>query len=96
MREGLSHDEPILVVLADQKVKALRASLGVDAADVVFVDMDVVGRNPALIIPEWKRFVQAHGASVSVRGIGEPISARRDPTELAECERHEALLNARL
>jgi hypothetical protein len=28
-----------------------------------------------------------------VRGIGEPIDAQREPDELVECQRHEALLN---
>ena len=56
--------------------------------------MDEVGRNPARIIPLWNDFLAEHAASGRrVRGVGEPISARRSADELVECERHEALLN---
>ena len=53
-----------------------------------------VGANPARIIPAWQEFVDEHGGEGRpVRGIGEPIWAGRSADELAECERHEALLN---
>jgi anti-sigma regulatory factor (Ser/Thr protein kinase) len=61
---------------------------------VRFVDMAEVGSNPVRIIPVWREFVDEHAESgVRLRGIGEPIWAERSPEELAECERHEALLN---
>jgi anti-sigma regulatory factor (Ser/Thr protein kinase) len=55
--------------------------------------MSDVGRNPARIIPAWADFVRRHADAPAIRGIGEPIDARRSPAELAECQRHESLLN---
>ena len=56
--------------------------------------MTEVGRNPARIIPAWRQFLDEHGGGTrSVRGIGEPIFAERSADELAECQRHESLLN---
>ncbi len=57
--------------------------------------MAEVGTNPARIFPAWQQFVAEHsGEGRTLRGIGEPIWAERSPAELAECQRHEALLNA--
>ena len=94
IREAVAGDEPILVVLAAERISALSHELGHDAARVEFADMSEVGDNPARIIPAWQEFIGAHArAEVRVRGIGEPISAARTANELAECHRHEALLN---
>ncbi len=94
IRESVSAHEPILVVLSAEKIAALRGDLGNDADRVVFADMDRVGLNPARIIPAWQDFLGAHSdGGRLVRGIGEPIWAARSPAELAECQRHEALLN---
>jgi anti-sigma regulatory factor (Ser/Thr protein kinase) len=61
---------------------------------VTFVDMAQAGRNPACIIPVWRKFVAAHEENpVGIRGIGEPIWPGRDEAEISECEVHEALLN---
>ena len=61
---------------------------------VLFADMGAVGVNPARIIPAWQDFLAAHAVDDQpVRGIGEPIWAGRSADEMAECERHEALLN---
>jgi anti-sigma regulatory factor (Ser/Thr protein kinase) len=94
VREAVAADEPILVVLGAPRLAALREALNGEAEDVVFADMAEVGENPARIIPAWHRFVADHaGEGRRLRGIGEPIWADRDPAELAECQRHEALLN---
>jgi anti-sigma regulatory factor (Ser/Thr protein kinase) len=59
--------------------------------------MEVVGRNPARIIPAWARFVAEStpdaGAPRAMRGIGEPIWAGRGTEELVECQLHESLIN---
>lgn len=91
---GLNAAEPILVVVDADKIAELRSVLGNDARRVMFRDMTEVGHNPARIIPAWREFVD-HNASVGrpVRGIGEPVWAARSADELAECQRHEALLN---
>jgi anti-sigma regulatory factor (Ser/Thr protein kinase) len=90
---GLEAGEPVLVVVAAEKIDDLRHELGVDAAGVTFADMAEVGRNPARIIPAWRDFLAAHRAGRPARGIGEPVYPERSPDELVECRRHEALLN---
>jgi anti-sigma regulatory factor (Ser/Thr protein kinase) len=93
IQAGLESGEPVLVVVDDDKISELRHQLGDDAWRVSFADMADVGRNPARIIPAWRDFVAARGGHGPVRGIGEPVWAGRTPDELAECQRHEALLN---
>jgi anti-sigma regulatory factor (Ser/Thr protein kinase) len=94
VREGLQNDEPVLVVLDPVKIELLRDALGRDSQRVQFADMREVGRNPALIIPTWHRFVDEHAPEGRrLRGVGEPIWRGRSPAELVECQRHEALLN---
>jgi anti-sigma regulatory factor (Ser/Thr protein kinase) len=94
IREGLAAEEPTLVVLDQAKISALRRELAGEAGGAVFIDMSVVGANPARIIPVWQDFVQEHGRDGQrIRGIGEPIWAGRGAAELAECHRHEELLN---
>jgi anti-sigma regulatory factor (Ser/Thr protein kinase) len=93
VREGVERHEPTLVVLPKTKLDALRGALGTAAAaEVTFADMDTVGANPARIIPAWRWFVDAHPGQ-QLRGIGEPIGPHRRGAELAECHRHELLLN---
>jgi len=94
IRDGLRNDEPTLVVVDATKVARLREQLGADADRVWFEDMAQAGANPARIIGLWRQFAGVHGGSGRrVRGIGEPISSRRSPAELIECQRHESLLN---
>jgi anti-sigma regulatory factor (Ser/Thr protein kinase) len=94
IREGIAGKEPVLVVVDSSKISALRAELGHEAERVSFADMAEVGRNPARIIPVWRRFVDENPApGRPVRGIGEPIWSGRSPAELVECQAHETLLN---
>ena len=93
IREGLEADEPVLVVVNAEKIEMLRSELGGRADGVQFADMAEIGQNPARIIAAWRDFVDEAGGSSLRRGIGEPIWPARSPAELAECERHEALLN---
>jgi anti-sigma regulatory factor (Ser/Thr protein kinase) len=93
LRGGLEADEAMLVVVSAAKIAMLRAELGIDADRVQFGDMGEIGTNPARIIPAWREFVDAQPGGGAFRGIGEPIWAARSPAELAECQRHEALLN---
>lgn len=91
---GLEAGEPVLVVESPEKIELLRQALGVDAGSVTFADMAGVGANPARIIPAWRDFVDRHRARGGrLRGIGEPIWKGRTADELAECQRHESLLN---
>ena len=94
VRGGVEADEPVFVVLNAEKIARLRDALGEDADRVLFADMAEVGANPARIIAAWHDFVDARGAGARpIRGIGEPIWAGRSDSELAECHRHEELLN---
>jgi anti-sigma regulatory factor (Ser/Thr protein kinase) len=91
--EGLERGESVLVAELSDRVTALERALGTDAARVSFIDMSQVGRNPARIIPAWRRFVDQHRGEGGFRGVGEPAWAGRRDVELDECRLHEALLN---
>ena len=91
--EGLELGEPVLVVVIPSKLDLLREALGDRASDVSFADMGEIGRNPSRIIPVWQEFVSTRANGGRVRGIGEPIWAGRTDDEIAESQRHEALIN---
>ncbi len=94
VNEGLARSEPVLVMVRGHKLELLRAALASRAADVHLVNMEVVGRNPARIIPAWSKFVADNaGTGGGMRGIGEPIWADRTAAELSECQLHESLIN---
>jgi anti-sigma regulatory factor (Ser/Thr protein kinase) len=94
IRAGVEASEPTLVVLSAEKIELLRAALGGQADHVLFADMGEVGANPARIIAAWQEFAHEYGEDGQpIRGIGEPIWAGRTEPELAECHRHESLLN---
>ena len=91
---GLEAEDVMLVVVAADKIAALRGELGAAADDIQFADMHEVGANPARIIPAWTDFLADRGRpGRGARGIGEPIWSGRSQAELAECHVHEALLN---
>ena len=94
IRGGIDAGEPVFAVLSAEKIERLREALGEDSDRVLFADMAEVGANPARIIAAWHEFVDEHGAGGQpIRGIGEPVWAGRSDSELAECHRHESLLN---
>ncbi len=92
IRDGLELDQPVMVAVIEPRASALRTALGSDAEAVVFVDMALLGANPARIIPAWQAFADDAGGR-PIRGVGEPIWAGRRPVEVAEGQFHEALLN---
>jgi len=89
---GIEAGQSQLVAVGPEQTALLERELGRDAERVRFLDMREVGRNPALIIPLWREFVDAGGGR-PLRGIGEPVWAARSEAALDECQRHEALLN---
>jgi len=93
LQAGLDAGDPMLVVVAAEKIGWLRDHLGADAGAVQFADMAEVGRNPGRIIGYWYDFMNEHGAGHTPRGVGEPVFPSRSAAELAECNQHEALLN---
>jgi anti-sigma regulatory factor (Ser/Thr protein kinase) len=90
LAEGIEAGEPALVAVGAGHIEPLRDALG--EADVTFVDMAELGRNPGRIIPAWAGFIGDH-PDTPVRGVGEPIWAGRSSAELVECQLHESLLN---
>ena len=66
---------------------------GLEAGEPVMAA--VVPRHVELLRPVWREFTDTHaGLGRPVRGIGEPVWSARRGSELAECQLHEALLNA--
>lgn len=90
---GLEAGEPTLVAVRRSRSEQLQGELDGNADRVEFVDMEVVGRNPARIIPVWRDFLARAETGTAVRGIGEPVWPGRCAAELEECQRHERLLN---
>jgi anti-sigma regulatory factor (Ser/Thr protein kinase) len=93
IRRAVSAGNPILVMVSGAKIDLLRQQLGTGTENVTFADMATVGDNPARIIAAWQAFVQDQAGAPQLWGIGEPVYPERSPTELAECQLHEALLN---
>ncbi len=92
--DGLAEGAPVLVALGADRTRLLQGALGGAAAQVEFVAMEDLGANPARIIPAWADFVDRHRhAAAPPRGIAEPAWPGRDAAEMAECRRHEELLN---
>jgi anti-sigma regulatory factor (Ser/Thr protein kinase) len=91
--KGLDGGDAVLVAVGVERSQLLMGALGEDAERVRFLDMSELGRNPARVIPAWRKFLQESAAEGrSMRGIGEPFRPGRSAAELEECERHEALL----
>lgn len=94
IEDGVRRGEAVLVMVPGDRMAALRSSTAADDEAVRFADMEVVGRNPARVIPAWLDFVEEfRGHASGLRGIGEPAWPGRAPAELAECHRQESLLN---
>lgn len=93
IEDGLARGGAVHVAVDGAKIGPLRTRLGASASDVSFADMRAVGSNPALIIPAWREFVDAHPPEQPLLGVGEPVWPSRGPEELAEWERQEGLLN---
>ncbi|WEH13383.1 sensor histidine kinase [Streptomyces sp. VNUA24] len=94
LAEGLAAGEAVAVAVPGPHLERIRAGLGAGAAEVEFLDMTRVGRNPGRIIPGVLRaFADAHPTR-RVRIVGEPIWAGRSAVEYPACVQHEALINA--
>jgi anti-sigma regulatory factor (Ser/Thr protein kinase) len=89
---ALENEASVLVAVRRANASALREALSERAEQVLFVDMETAGRNPARIIPLWRAHLETH-AGGDILGVGEPVWAERSVAELDECVRHEALLN---
>lgn len=92
IRAAVDADGAALVSVPRRKRELLEQALGTHAERVTFVDMEQVGRNPACIISVWRDFLSQAGSGPLV-GVGEPVWPGRSDAELAECSRHESLIN---
>ena len=90
---SLERREQVLIVVPVAKIDLLKQALGEAAADVTFGDAGELGRNPARLIALWRRFTAQRLPGQHALGISEAVTAARSPDELAECHRHEALVN---
>lgn len=91
VREARAQGRPVLLALPPWSAEAVRADLPDAGPDLVLVDMTEL-RNPGRIMSEMQSFLDGHaGRPVSV--VGEPAWVDRDPDELCEVARHEALVN---
>jgi anti-sigma regulatory factor (Ser/Thr protein kinase) len=96
VREGIDAGQPTLVVVGRSHLDALRDAIGEAAPGLVeYRDMEMVGANPARIIPAWDEFAaeQIGRGAGALRGVGEPIWSGRTAPEIEECHWHEALVN---
>lgn len=93
LRAGLEAGEPALVAVGPEKGALLRGELGGETEQIRFENIEEFGRNPARILPVWRKFVDDQPSGTSFRGIGEPVWPGRGAAEIDECERHEGLLN---
>jgi anti-sigma regulatory factor (Ser/Thr protein kinase) len=95
VHDGVAAGQPVMVALVPDRLELLRAAVGAECAGRVrWVDMARLGGNPGRIIPAWLDFVAEHRAGDRpLRGVGEPVWAGRRPSEVSECQLHEALLN---
>jgi len=94
VRDGLAAGESVLVAVPSPQLDALTVLLLGEPGDLRFVDMSTVGANPARIIELWRTFLDT--CTGPARGVGEPIHPSLDTEHLAECARHERLVNLAL
>ncbi|HEX5593460.1 MAG TPA: sensor histidine kinase [Solirubrobacterales bacterium] len=92
LRAALEAGEPALVAVRRERARLLQGELGRDADRVRFLPVEEVARNPALIVPLWRDFVEENDGH-AVRGVSEPLWPQRSPAAREESHRHEALLN---
>jgi anti-sigma regulatory factor (Ser/Thr protein kinase) len=92
VRGGARGAEPALVAVPRPRTKLLRALLDNGVQEVAFADMTDLGRNPARIIADLRRFVHAHRGTAS-RFVGEPAWPGRSAAEYREIQLHQALLD---
>jgi anti-sigma regulatory factor (Ser/Thr protein kinase) len=94
VRAGLEAGQAVVVAVPSPRVGMLREALSDSASDIEFIDMEVLGANPARIIDWWQQLADAHATrGGSLRGVGEPAWAGRRDVELEECHLHELLIN---
>lgn len=98
LEEGFDAGIPAMVMVPHERYDLLDSHFGASPGPLMsLVHVEDVGQNPAWIIPAFADFASPHLAEGrAVRGIGEGLHTGRTPAEVAECERHESLLDLAL
>lgn len=92
--EGLDQGDAVLIAVPAPRLALLRDNLAPTQTPLLrFAPMEEVGRNPAWIIPTLAEFVVSRLRGTGTRLVGEPIWSGRSADEIAECARHEILVN---
>lgn len=92
LRAGVAQGEAMLVAVPADSARYLEDLPHDLSAQVTFVDMTELGRNPARIMPTVESFIAACDGQAA-RYVGEPIWAGRSADEIREATRHEAMIN---
>jgi anti-sigma regulatory factor (Ser/Thr protein kinase) len=95
VNSGLALGEAVMVAVPRPQLGVLRAALSPVGSSLYFADMGELGRNPGRIIPAVEEFLRGQDGRPA-RFVGEPIWIGRNPEEVAEATRHEALINLAL
>jgi anti-sigma regulatory factor (Ser/Thr protein kinase) len=91
---GVANGESVMVAVPADRIRLLREALGETSADIQFIDMGELGRNPGRVISVWSAFLaNPPAAAGGWRGVGEPITAGLNAARLVEAQIHEHLLN---
>jgi anti-sigma regulatory factor (Ser/Thr protein kinase) len=92
---GVALGEAAMVAVSRPQLDVLRAALRPVESQVHFTDMGELGRNPGRIIPAVEEYLREQ-AGRRARFVGEPMWAGRNPEEVVEATRHEALIDVAL
>ena len=92
LADGVARGAAVLVAVPPQRRALLDRHPDGLRDHLSFADLRDLGRNPGRIIPEVRRFADAH-AGRPLAFVGEPIWPGRTPAETRAATSHEALLN---
>jgi anti-sigma regulatory factor (Ser/Thr protein kinase) len=94
VRDGAEAQEACLVALPADHLEQLGDALQETGATVRFENMAELGRNPARVLPGLVDWLDEQSGPARV--VSETLWPERSYAEVAECMRHEALLNVAL
>lgn len=92
VEQGLSEGRAVLLCLPDHALIPVRERLGPTTEFILCLPMSELGASPSRILPALAEFADEHRER-PVLIISEPVWADRNPEEIREAVRHEALLN---
>ena len=92
---GMGMGEPTLIALPGNEAERIADQLAAEPGELLCIDMNDLGRNPARIIPALRAFVDKH-VGQPVRLVEEPVWPGRSAAEANEAIRGDALINLAL